>query len=327
MENIDTQNQVLAAIKELARLSSLALPRYLTYAPWTRISFENGFAFDVNGDVTSLDPVIFRLAMEKLHPLLINTLDTSTLLQTSPELPSDSVGILLLKILFSKQAVLEYKPQDTSPPSSKWWSNISELSSPIHRSSPRHERPKNLIILDAISRRGVVEQTIPSELSSCLNYFNAPDELNETLTWLSGFENTSLLVLLLPYNLDNSALQLNRRLVENGTPFLRCGVGSTSFDCGPLVIPGSSPCLECVWRRRIGTQPIIERFAESEQFANPANNPLDLALFGFLWLEVLRIMTEAQYPHTLGHIITGDLLGSSVLRRRILRLPRCSACG
>jgi hypothetical protein len=319
-------NSALSAVRELARLSALELPKHVAYAPWTRVSFENGVSIEANGDVTNFDDAIFRNAMEKLHPLLKASVDTTKIISPSPTSPSDSVAFLLLKILFSKRAIVDCHSEAVSTSDLQWWRTASQLFISPAPHSTKHARPRNVTFLDFTNRKALIESSVPDDFQGHLQYI----EVTSAGDLPSGFIDSisdSIVITLFPLALDERALYCNRRLLELNIPFLRCGIGETAFECGPLVIPDSSTCLECMWRRQLGTQPILERFVSVEQKPTDSATPIDLVLFGFLWLEILRIVTTGQTPQTIGHIISGEPFLSTVSRRRILRLPNCPSCG
>lgn len=326
MTHPEYPKSTLSAVRELARLSAIELPKLVAYASWTRVSFENGVSIEINGDVTTFSDAIFRDAMKTLHSSLKTSLNTTNIVNPNSASSSDSVAILLLKILFSKRAIIDCCSDNESGGDLHWWRTASQLYVSPDPHSVEHERPQNITFLDFTNRQDLIESSAPDEVQGHSQYFDVANA-SDLPPGFFDKASDSIVITLFPLALDERALYFNRRLIELGLPFLRCGISETAFECGPFVIPSSSTCLECMWRRQLGNQPNLEQFAGIEQTIKHSAPPIDLMLFGFLWLEILRIVTIGQTPQTIGHIISGEPFSSTVSRQRILRLPSCTTCG
>jgi bacteriocin biosynthesis cyclodehydratase domain-containing protein len=125
----------------------------------------------------------------------------------------------------------------------------------------------------------------------------------------------------------------NKIAVINQIPFFPVQLDNWQGVLGPLVIPGESPCLECVRARENSNfeNPAAVREAESyaqllsshsgghptfpTTIANLAAFMIDSYLGGFL------------RPGAHAELVEVDLLVPAMVTHKVLRLPRCPVCG
>jgi bacteriocin biosynthesis cyclodehydratase domain-containing protein len=105
---------------------------------------------------------------------------------------------------------------------------------------------------------------------------------------------------------------------------------------GPTIIPGQTACYTCYeLRRNANLQNYDEvilyetRLDEMPSIVSPviAPAPLAASVGSLLALETLRLLTALATPQTVGRIMRVDFFAPELSYHRILRLPRCPACG
>jgi bacteriocin biosynthesis cyclodehydratase domain-containing protein len=132
------------------------------------------------------------------------------------------------------------------------------------------------------------------------------------------------------------ANSINLATLRTSTPWLIGQIHTGTGWIGPVVIPGQTPCYKCYEFRRNAN---LENYDEVIRFESrleempaivrqPSAPPaLATAVGSLLGLETLRLLTKLVAPQTLGRVLRLDFLASEMTYHRILRLPRCSACG
>jgi len=123
----------------------------------------------------------------------------------------------------------------------------------------------------------------------------------------------------------------NAFCVENGVHFLPVVLDRFIGTIGPLVIPGETPCYECLRVRENANMdaPELERLAESgaaERQAVTGFHPAMTNVLGELAAMELCKSYGGGFPWHPGRIIEVNLLGPEIFSRRVLKLPRCAIC-
>ncbi len=126
--------------------------------------------------------------------------------------------------------------------------------------------------------------------------------------------------------------QQNTKAIARDLPTLFLGLDWSTVHCGPLVLPRASACYECYFHRLRTTRKFV---AEFDMQSDPANLlyhalPSTLAI-QFALAEGTRLILE-YLSGTLDNLHHSafseiDSLTGSIGRSRVLRLPRCPACG
>ena len=105
---------------------------------------------------------------------------------------------------------------------------------------------------------------------------------------------------------------------------------------GPLIIPTETPCYKCYELRRNANLENYDqvmryetRLDDMPSIVSPVLAPAALAasVGSLLALDTLRLLTGLAMPQTAGRVMRVDFFASEVSYHRILRLPRCPACG
>ncbi len=104
---------------------------------------------------------------------------------------------------------------------------------------------------------------------------------------------------------------------------------------GPLIIPTETPCYQCYeFRRKANLQNYDQvmryetRLDDMPSIVSSmlAPAPLAASVGSLLALDTLRLLTGLAMPQTAGRVMRVDFF-APVTYHRILRLPRCPACG
>jgi bacteriocin biosynthesis cyclodehydratase domain-containing protein len=105
---------------------------------------------------------------------------------------------------------------------------------------------------------------------------------------------------------------------------------------GPLIIPTETPCYKCYELRRNAN---LENYDQVMRYETRLDNmpsivspvlapaPLAASVGSLLALDTLRLLTGLALPQTAGRVMRVDFFASEISYHRILRLPRCPACG
>lgn len=131
--------------------------------------------------------------------------------------------------------------------------------------------------------------------------------------------------------------RVNELALEVGVPWTPAEVNGPLATLGPTVIPRKAACWRCYDLRRKGADPGLDRFLVYEQHRARHGGPGPARLGflpsfapivgGLLAQEAFLAITGATAPSLLGHVLVADLPRVSLQRHRVLRLPRCPACG
>ncbi|SFM61541.1 TOMM precursor leader peptide-binding protein [Rugamonas rubra] len=125
---------------------------------------------------------------------------------------------------------------------------------------------------------------------------------------------------------------MNAKAVEAGMPSLYVGIDWSTVQCGPLVMPRATACYECYFHRVRGTRKFVAEFdVRSLPDAIMYHAvPSKLALrFGVAEASRVALQYLSGTLENLQHSVFSEIdsLSGEIHRSRILRLPRCAACG
>lgn len=120
----------------------------------------------------------------------------------------------------------------------------------------------------------------------------------------------------------------NRTAVVQGQAFLPVWLDRSSVHWGPMIVPGSTGCLECAWHRgqALQRQGFVDIACETA--GSSASSPC-LAEFAALLAgtELLRWALGAHVDTEIGMAWCFDMLKMNFSGSKVLRLPRCPVCG
>jgi len=101
---------------------------------------------------------------------------------------------------------------------------------------------------------------------------------------------------------------------------------------GPLVIPGETPCFECLRARENSnmTEPSSRRVVESTAFEGQAVagfHPSMASILGDIAaIELHKFYAGWMLPQVVGTLIEVNLLSMYLITHRVLKVPRCPVC-
>jgi ribosomal protein S12 methylthiotransferase accessory factor len=136
---------------------------------------------------------------------------------------------------------------------------------------------------------------------------------------------------------DPSALDaVNQAALGGGVRWIAGLVDRGVGLVGPTVIPGESPCYKCYALRRDANLDDYEAAAKREarlrqmraiktELVGP--RAMAACLGGLLALEAMRLITRLALPQMAGRVLRVDFFAPEMTYHRILRMPRCPACG
>jgi bacteriocin biosynthesis cyclodehydratase domain-containing protein len=141
-------------------------------------------------------------------------------------------------------------------------------------------------------------------------------------------------LLLVCSDFDDMALfrAMNAKAVEANLPALFVGIDWNTVHCGPLVLPKATGCYECYFHRVRATRKFVAEFDVRSQSENILYHALPSRLavqFGVAEASRVALQFLAGTLEGLQHSIFSEIDCSSgeIQRSRVLRLPRCQACG
>lgn len=129
-----------------------------------------------------------------------------------------------------------------------------------------------------------------------------------------------------PYRLQR---WVNRACLDLEVPYVTAAQFLPRVRVGPTVIPGRSPCWECVESQAREGHPHYDEVADRPPGSTAAAT-LGAAsgIVGSLMaMEAIHHLTGAVAPATCGTAVTIDLRTLEVTRERVHRNPRCAQCG
>jgi len=123
----------------------------------------------------------------------------------------------------------------------------------------------------------------------------------------------------------------NSFCVQQGIHFLPVVLNRFTGTIGPLVIPGETACYECLRLRENANMdaPEMERIAEfaaQERQSVTGFHPAMTCILGELASMELCKIYGGGIPWRSNYLIEVNLLGPTILTRRVLKLPLCPVC-
>jgi bacteriocin biosynthesis cyclodehydratase domain-containing protein len=125
----------------------------------------------------------------------------------------------------------------------------------------------------------------------------------------------------------------NELAVERGIPLLPVLLVDGFGQIGPLVQPGQGPCLECLRARQNANLERSELLRVSEMTSHLHQDaigflpPMTDVLGGIAALEAVKFWMSPRRFESVGHLLDIDLLTPAMMRRKVLKIPRCRVCG
>ena len=131
--------------------------------------------------------------------------------------------------------------------------------------------------------------------------------------------------------LERRLAELNRQRVSDIEPWLLVQPSGAFPLVGPVFNPGNGPCWTCLFDRMIRNREIkgfLDRGHARAVAVSPlARNTLGQGAIQFAALEVAKAIATGFRTELNDHIISHDLLGSSVVKHYVATRPQCPTCG
>jgi bacteriocin biosynthesis cyclodehydratase domain-containing protein len=186
---------------------------------------------------------------------------------------------------------------------------------------------------------GLAPQTAHANLQKCRVRIEAIDvdgakELGTALRGLGvrlAQRGADLTVTLVNDYLDARLAELNRRHLADRTPWLLVQPSGIFPLVGPLLSPGKTACWNCLADRMIRNREVKGMLARGNAHAvavSPlARQPLGQNGIALAAFEIAKAIATGYLTDLRDHIVSLDLLGSSVARHYVTRRPQCPSCG
>jgi oxazoline/thiazoline synthase len=131
--------------------------------------------------------------------------------------------------------------------------------------------------------------------------------------------------------LERQLAELNRQRVSDGAPWLLVQPSGAFPLVGPVFNPGNGPCWTCLFDRMIRNREIkgfLDRGPARAVAVSPlARDPLGHSAIQFAALEVAKAIATGFRTELNDHIVSHDLLGSSIVKHYVAKRPQCPTCG
>ena len=131
--------------------------------------------------------------------------------------------------------------------------------------------------------------------------------------------------------LERRLAELNRQRVSDRTPWLLVQPSGAFPLVGPVFRPGQSACWTCLFDRMIRNREVkgfLDRGSARAVAVSPlARNTLGQGAIQFAALEVAKAIASGFRTELNDHIISHDLLGSTVAKHYVATRPQCPTCG
>jgi oxazoline/thiazoline synthase len=131
--------------------------------------------------------------------------------------------------------------------------------------------------------------------------------------------------------LERKLAELNQRRVSDGTPWLLVQPSGAFPLVGPVFRPGHGACWTCLFDRMIRNREVkgfLDRGAARPVAVSPlARNTLGQGAVQFAALEIAKAIASGFRTELNDHIISHDLLGSTVAKHYVATRPQCPTCG
>jgi ribosomal protein S12 methylthiotransferase accessory factor len=143
--------------------------------------------------------------------------------------------------------------------------------------------------------------------------------------------SADLTVTLVNDYLERRLAELNRQHVSDKTDWLLVQPSGVFPLVGPAFKPGDGPCWNCLFDRMIRNRE-IKGFLDRGSARPVAVSPLARNIFGqssiqFAAVEIGKAIASGFRTDLRDHIVSFDLLGSTVARHYVAARPQCPTCG
>jgi oxazoline/thiazoline synthase len=186
---------------------------------------------------------------------------------------------------------------------------------------------------------GLAEQIAQSNLKKCRVRIQSIDvqgaaELDAALSALGVHilkRSADLTITLVSDYLDERLAELNRQHLSDATPWLLVQPSGIFPLVGPLLRPGESACWTCL-AERMNRNREVKALLDRRSARRVAVSPLARDMLGqsgvqLAAVEIAKAIATDFRTDLCDHIISLDLLGSTIARHYVAARPQCPACG
>lgn len=154
--------------------------------------------------------------------------------------------------------------------------------------------------------------------------------------WAAGLEENGLPDVVIATSDTGGAHDLrqwNEFAVANRLMFFPVVLRDMQGEIGPFVVPGETPCYECLRARQNAnlTNPIDERHTEYQAAQLQAtcgfHPSMASVLADLAAMEVIKFLGGRLLSWRVGHLIDVNLIVPELKVRKVLRVPTCTVCG
>jgi oxazoline/thiazoline synthase len=143
--------------------------------------------------------------------------------------------------------------------------------------------------------------------------------------------SADLTVTLVSDYLERRLAELNQQRVSEGSRWLIVQPSGAFPLVGPVFTPGESACWTCLFDRMIRNREVkgfLDRGPARAVAVSPlARNTLGQSAIQFAAIEITKAVATGFRTELNDHIISHDLLGSTVVKHYVATRPQCPACG
>jgi bacteriocin biosynthesis cyclodehydratase domain-containing protein len=143
--------------------------------------------------------------------------------------------------------------------------------------------------------------------------------------------SADLTVTLVNDYLEGRLAELNRQHLSDHTPWLLVQPSSIFPLVGPVLRPGKSACWACLAARMSRNREVkamLDRGEARRVALSPlARNPLGQSGIQLAAIEIAKAIATDFRTDLRDHIISLDLLGSTIVKHHVAARPQCPACG
>jgi bacteriocin biosynthesis cyclodehydratase domain-containing protein len=159
-------------------------------------------------------------------------------------------------------------------------------------------------------------------------------ELGDTLTTLGVRvlrRSADLTVTLVNDYLDPRLAKLNRQHLSDRTPWLLAQSAGIFPLVGPVFAPGKSACWACLaerMKRNREVKALLDRTQARRVAVSPlAGNMLGRSGIELAAIEIAKAIATGFHTELSDHIVSLDLLGSTIAKHYVAARPQCPECG
>jgi oxazoline/thiazoline synthase len=186
---------------------------------------------------------------------------------------------------------------------------------------------------------GLAPQAAESNLKKCRVRIQSmdvrgADEIGAALSALGVRilkRSADLTVTLVSDYLEGRLAELNRQHLSDRTPWLLVQPSGIFPLVGPVLHPGKSACWSCL-AERMQRNREVKALLDSAQARRVVSSPLARDMLGqsgiqLAAVEIAKAIATDFRTDLRDHIISLDLLGSTIVRHYVAARPQCPACG